>query len=240
MSRWIGGITDVGDDLIFQTLGENKVTVCTATFGTGTVDPDVIKEQMSLVAEKQTASIIENKKVSNGRRIGVQVRGHTEEYTCNQIAFWGRAGDTGPLVLVALYQYEAGVQIPSASDTPDFLYTFYGVVSVKNDADIDVIIDQSTNVSREIVQRLFEEHNADLSAHEIRRRVIATRTRDPSKPTYGLVDDEDTIIALDVGPYTGQTEVGVVVSDTEYDANNLSQQGEAAANGTLIFKKVEV
>lgn len=68
--------------------------------------------------------------------------------------------------------------------------------------------------------------------------VISTRTRNPNKPSYGL-SDENTTVALDVAPYTGTTEIGVVVSGTEYDANNLSATGETAESGTLIIKKME-
>ncbi len=173
MSRWIGCVTNTGDDLIARALNGEKISICKATFGTGTVSAEELKEQTSLVNEKQEASIMANNAVEGGRRIGVQVRGHTEEYKANQIGFWGKAGEDGELTLVCLYQYEEGVDIPAASQTPDFLYTFYGIVSLKNDAEITVVIDPSNCVTMEAMEKAmqgfydefdgrFEDYKAEL------------------------------------------------------------------------------
>ena len=87
------------------------------------------------------------------------------------------------------------------------------------------------------VDRMIREHNEDQAAHEKRRKVIAERVRDPSKPDYGL--DNGETVAIDAAPYTGQTEVGVVVSGEEYDAKNMSQKVDSAPSGTIIIKKME-
>ena len=99
---------------------------------------------------------------------------------------------------------------------------------------IDPVLDVVTAAD---VDRMIREHNEDQDAHEKRRKVIAERVRDPSKPDYGL--DNGETVALEAAPYTGQTEVGVVVSGEEYDAKNLSQKIDSAPSGTIIFKKME-
>ncbi len=71
------------------------------------------------------------------------------------------------------------------------------------------------------------------------RRVIATRIRDPSKPTYGLGgggdDGGERSVVLETGPYTGTTEAGVVVNGVLYDALNMSAHGDTAPDGTIII-----
>lgn len=73
----------------------------------------------------------------------------------------------------------------------------------------------------------------------VTHRTVATRVRDPSKPTYGLGDGGDTVaVALETVPYTGAAEVTVSVDGNEYDVN-MSTDGANAPDGTLIIRKVE-
>lgn len=85
-----------------------------------------------------------------------------------------------------------------------------------------------------------EAHSALFAALEAKygRRVVAVRVRDPSKPTYGLEDSGEAVVALEVGPYTGAG-VAAIVSGVEYDAKNMSASGENVPDGTLILRKVE-
>lgn len=75
------------------------------------------------------------------------------------------------------------------------------------------------------------------------RYVVATRPRDPDKPTYGLGgggdDGGDQIVALKVGQYTGTADIAAVVSGVTYDAQNLGFDGEDNPDGTIIIKTEE-
>lgn len=73
------------------------------------------------------------------------------------------------------------------------------------------------------------------------RKVVAARVRDPTLPAYGLdVRDDGTIPAvLESGAYTGTAEVSAIVSGVEYDAGNMSANGENVPDGTLIITKLE-
>ncbi len=102
-----------------------------------------------------------------------------------------------------------------------------------------------------------EAHNADPAAHGgcfipasekgadggvVGFKVVTSRIRDPAKPTFGLGgggDDGPTEVVLETGPYTGQTEIGVVVSGVLYDAENMSTHGDTAPDGTIIIKTEE-
>jgi len=103
----------------------------------------------------------------------------------------------------------------------------------------EVIIDYSPEAfmtSRD-VKDLLAVHNADPGAHGIQRRVIAVRSRDPNKPAYGLGGEVAAV--LSVGPYTGTAPYSAVVSGTEYDALNISVNGDTAPDGTIILSKTE-
>jgi len=66
--------------------------------------------------------------------------------------------------------------------------------------------------------------------------VIAVRNRDPSKPDYGIGSNPPGKAVLAAGPYTGKTEIGVVLNGVVYDAENMSCNVDTAPNGTLIIK----
>lgn len=96
-------------------------------------------------------------------------------------------------------------------------------------------------VNAGMTEQLIQAHDSDPSAHSNQWKVIGTRIRDPAKPAYGLGGggDQTGVVALDTGAYTGGAEVSVIVSGVEYDAENMSADGETAPDGTLIIKKVE-
>jgi len=71
------------------------------------------------------------------------------------------------------------------------------------------------------------------------RKVIATQERDPTRPNYGLDLGGEAGVALDMGPYTGTVPYSAVVSGTEYDALNISVNGDTAPDGTIILSKTE-
>ncbi len=74
-----------------------------------------------------------------------------------------------------------------------------------------------------------------------KHRVTAARPRDPGKPDYGVGGggEDGGSVVLETGPYTGETEAGVVVSGILYDAKNMSTHGDTAPDGTIIIKTEE-
>lgn len=54
-----------------------------------------------------------------------------------------------------------------------------------------------------------------------------------------LVLEESLMIVLDVDAFTGTKETSVIVSGTEYDANNVSANRDTAKHGTLIVNRLE-
>ena len=89
------------------------------------------------------------------------------------------------------------------------------------------------------VYEAIRRHDLDPAAHPPKRHVLEVRVRDPGKTDFGLGGGEEGVVALDTEAYSGMAEISVIVSGKEYDAKNLSSQGEAAPSGTLIIKKME-
>jgi len=103
---------------------------------------------------------------------------------------------------------------------------------------VEIIINKSLDtLNRQDLEAALAVHNADPGAHGIQRRVISARSRDPNKPAYGLGGEVAAV--LSVGAYTGTVPYSAVVSGTEYDALNISVNGDTAPDGTIILKKAE-
>lgn len=90
-------------------------------------------------------------------------------------------------------------------------------------------------------------HNEDSKAHEAllaafearhRRYVIAVRLRDREKPDYELDDGNVGVVLLTAQQDSG-AQLAVVVSGVQYDAENMSANGEQAPEGTLIVKRAQ-
>lgn len=94
---------------------------------------------------------------------------------------------------------------------------------------------------KKLVETNSENHNADENAHAdllsnvVRYRPLATRIRNPDKPDYGLGGGGEWSGTLEIASYSGAAEVTVIANGMEYDGKNISRNGEAAPNGTIII-----
>lgn len=139
-------ITNAGAALLAQAVGENTLTISAAAAGTGTATD--LQSLTSLSAQKQAMSIVGVEKSENNIKIQLQLTsiGNTQAYTLNQIGVWGSMGDQA--ALLAVYQNADGILMPTESDMPDFVFTFYANITVDNQTNISVTFDTSAIVSR--------------------------------------------------------------------------------------------
>ncbi len=155
-----------------------------------------------------------------------------------QIGIFART-DSESEVLLAIMQDEIGEEIPPYAEFPDFLIEFNAVLVIARTNNITVMTDSGAVATRADL----ESHNSDETAHSelfarLKRRVVATRLRDPSKPDYGVGGGGDsTGVALITADYTGNAEVTVVLGGKEYDGKNISRDAENAPNGTFIIRE---
>lgn len=133
--------------------------------------------QTALVSEKQTVSILSNKTTAQGQKLQLQVTPLATGYPMNQLGIWAKL-DSGAARLIALFQTDtdAGVEIPSKTDVPDYVYTFYGLLEFTGSGGtLQVTIDASALVTAESMAAAIKEHNEDENAHEGIRQAITDK-----------------------------------------------------------------
>lgn len=156
MANWIGVITNGGNDLLNEWVSERALRFDSAAAGSGTVAVASMMAQTALAAQKQEASIIGADKVDGGVRLKLRVSAHETGYTLNQYGVWASLTG-GDSILVALFQHEQGIQVPSKNESPDFVYTFYALIGCSNTGTWTVNIDTSAVVSGAEMDRAIAE-----------------------------------------------------------------------------------
>lgn len=127
---------------------------------------------------------------------------------------------------------------------PPSVFNFPLELILSSEIDVHVTVPAGLVTYDELLEAI-ETHNTAPDAHEALLaafranlwHTVNTRTRDSMKPAYGL--DGGRVVLLDVGPHTGTAEISAVVSGVEYDAKNMSTDGEKAPDGYIIIKKME-
>ena len=174
---WKGVITNSGSELLAQWTAGKTLTITRAAAGTGRVSEAAMLAQTALVSEKQTASILSNKTTAQGQKLQLQVTPLATGYPLNQLGIWAKL-DSGAARLIALFQTDtdAGVEIPSKTDVPDYVYTFYGLLEFTGSGGtLQVTIDASALVTAESMEAAIKAHNEDENAHEGIRQAITDK-----------------------------------------------------------------
>ena len=174
---WKGVITNSGSELLAQWTAGKTLTITRAAAGTGRVSEAAMLAQTALVSEKQTVSILSNKTTAQGQKLQLQVTPLATGYPLNQLGIWAKL-DSGAARLIALFQTDtdAGVEIPSKTDVPDYVYTFYGLLEFTGSGGtLQVTIDASALVTAESMAAAIKEHNEDENAHEGIRQAITDK-----------------------------------------------------------------
>ena len=156
MANWIGVITNGGNDLLNEWVSQRELRFDSAAAGTGTVAVASMMAQTQLVSRKQEASILGADRVDGGVRLKLRVTAHETGYTLNQYGVWASLTG-GDSILIALFQHEQGIQVPSKSESQDFVYTFYALIGCSNTGTWTVNIDTGAAVSGEEMERAIAE-----------------------------------------------------------------------------------
>lgn len=174
---WKGVITNSGSELLAQWTAGKTLTITRTAAGTGRVSEAAMLAQTALVSEKQTVSILSNKTTAQGQKLQLQVTPLATGYPLNQLGIWAKL-DSGAARLIALFQTDtdAGVEIPSKTDVPDYVYTFYGLLEFTGSGGtLQVTIDASALVTAESMAAAIKAHNEDENAHEGIRQAITDK-----------------------------------------------------------------
>lgn len=140
-------VTNAGKALLQQWAGGGTLTIDGAKAGAGAVSQLNLINQTAVTQEKQTLSIISAKQVEGGTQFHVQITAPDAGYTAKQIGIYGHL-DSGDSTLIALYQDESGITVPSKTEMPDFVYAFYATIQVGNTGTLSVTLDTSALVTQ--------------------------------------------------------------------------------------------
>ncbi|MDO5544940.1 MAG: hypothetical protein Q4F81_03785, partial [Eubacteriales bacterium] len=169
---WLGIITNGGNDLLTRWVEGKNLTITRAASGQGRVDTAAMLAQTALVNEKQTVSIASNTKVEKGQRLKLQVTPQgAVGYSLNQFGVWAMLDDEEEK-MIALFQTDTdiGIDIPSKTEMPDFVYTFYGLLAFSNQGTLTVNIDAAAVVTTETMEQAITAavglHAGDADAHK--------------------------------------------------------------------------
>ena len=147
MATWNGVITNAGNSLLNEWVNEKTLNFDSAAAGQGTVAAAAMMAQTALVNEKQIASLLGGERVSSGIRLKLRIAAPNTAYTLNQFRV-SASVDGGASAMIALFQLEQGVPIPSKTESPDFVYTFYALISCSNTGTWTVTVDTSACVTQ--------------------------------------------------------------------------------------------
>lgn len=181
MAKWTGVVTNKGAELLAAWAEGTTLNIYAAAAGTGTVAEAAMIAQTALAGQKQAASIVSHSKAdgATGLKIQLQITAPPAGYTLNQFGIWAKVG-SGEGKLLALFQNSEGIDVPSASDSPDFVYTFYGLIMISNTGSISVTVDASAVVTTATMQAAIAAAIADIP-----QPIIGTAP--PTTSTVGVV-----------------------------------------------------
>lgn len=184
MAKWTGVVTNKGAELLAAWAEGTTLNIYSAAAGTGTVAEAAMIAQTALAGQKQAASIVSHSKAdgATGLKIQLQITAPSTGYTLNQFGIWAKVGN-GEGKLLALFQNSEGIDVPSASDSPDFVYTFYGLIMISNTGSISVTVDASAVVTTATMQTAIAAAIADIP-----QPIIGTTP--PTTSTVGVVGQE--------------------------------------------------
>lgn len=184
MAKWTGVVTNKGAELLAAWAEGTTLNIYSAAAGTGTVAEAAMIAQTALAGQKQAASIVSHSKADGATalKIQLQITAPSTGYTLNQFGIWAKVG-SGEGKLLALFQNSEGIDVPSASDSPDFVYTFYGLIMISNTGSISVTVDASAVVTTATMQAAIAAAIADIP-----RPIIGTSA--PTTSTVGVVGQE--------------------------------------------------
>lgn len=181
MAKWTGVVTNKGAELLAAWAEGTTLNIYAAAAGTGTVAEAAMIAQTALAGQKQAASIVSHSKAdgATGLKIQLQITAPSTGYILNQFGIWAKVG-SGEGKLLALFQNSEGIDVPSASDSPDFVYTFYGLIMISNTGSISVTVDASAVVTTATMQAAIAAAIADIP-----QPIIGTAP--PTTSTVGVV-----------------------------------------------------
>ena len=155
MSEWVGVITDAGRDALIQSVVEpTTLNVNVVQIGSGYVNPANMRSSTGLQTQVGTGILQQKQESEGGLRVIVEIKAQTNAVTIKEVGVFGLINGTS--TLIALYQNEDGIDVPAASDFPDYSYRLSAFWAIDNTETLSVTLDPSALVTAEDLEEAIE------------------------------------------------------------------------------------
>ncbi len=239
-------ITQKGQELLAKIISGTKGAVFTK-ISTSTAEYSATElEALSTLPNVMQTSVISGIDRTNGTAVRVEAAFTNTEltkgYFLRTIGLFAQDPECGEILYAACREVSGGCYVPAYNGVTVSGIHVQLVTTVGNAENVSLEVDPAGIVTVEALQN----HNSSETAHENilhdvpHYKVLTSRTRDLMKPDYGLGGGGDAAVVLELGDYTGNAEISVLLGEKEYDGKNISQSGASAPNNTLIIQKKEI
>ena len=202
MANWEGILTDAGTQLLQAWVDHTSLRITSAAAGEGSVDTGLLPSQTALVSRKQPVSLIGSEPVEDGIRLKLRLTAPEIAYVLQQIGVWAQL-EGGEEKLLAVFQNRRGYFIPDKAASPDFVFTFYALISCSNSGNWTVNLDVSALASQKDIWEAADKLEEQMQTH------IQAVEEKWDDSLHALGEDVDALRA-DLDSLSGQisTEVG--------------------------------
>lgn len=162
-------VTDVGTDLLNESIIGSTLTITHATGGSGKHSEEALKTATEVFDYKQTLQVLNIEQVENGKIVWVRItnEGVTESYDLNEVAIYGRVGDSGESSLLVITQSDnKGIEVPVEGNT-NFNFELGILLTIASTAQVQVVVDDKNAVSAEFVERRIAEATAAIAEENL-------------------------------------------------------------------------
>lgn len=153
-------VTNSGIEMLNEMMAGRKLQVTNAYGGTGIVDleAETLEEQTGLVELRQQLAVLEVENTAEGKIVCIQVSnmGLETGYRLQQVSVCASLDGAEERTLFIL-QDETGADIPSETETPDFLLEIYALIRMTNSVKLTVAVDGAGVATRKYVQTYVTE-----------------------------------------------------------------------------------
>ncbi len=178
---WQGAVTNVGVALLKKWATGGTLTITKAQSGSGYVAANQLAAQAALTNPVQVLKITGYQTGDTGVTYRVQILAHTVEYTLRQIGIFAKL-DAGAETLIAIFEDETGLTIPSSADVSDFVFSFSATVQMSNAGSLTVNMDTSALVSRSDMEAYVAEALANVDIPALDEHIA--NKQNPHEVTY--------------------------------------------------------
>lgn len=145
---WTAVVTNAGARLLADWSGGGELEITSARGGTSRVDEALLMAQTNVTGNLQI-QITKSAAVTGGMKFELLITAFATAQNIAQIGVFASL-DGGSETLLAIYQCGEGgeINVPSASEMPDFAYGFSAIVAMDNTGTLTVNVDSTALVSQ--------------------------------------------------------------------------------------------